>query len=175
MLIRRGMSGPPTDGGRGLGAVLAPALPAIPDAGRVEGAADDVVLDRGQVLHLAAPDEHDRVLLEVVADARDVSRDLHAVGQPDAGNLAQRRVRLLGRHRAHLEADATLLRGARDGLLALLEAVPVLAHGGRLDLGDLALAAVTHELADGRHGDAGPFEFRFGGTGWLAGPPAPRD
>src|SRR6266545_1642839 len=137
MLIRRGMSGPPTDGGRGLGAVLAPALPAIPDAGRVEGAADDVVLDRGQVLHLAAPDEHDRVLLKVVADARDVSRDLHAVGQPDAGNLA---------------------------------------HGGRLDLGDLALSPVAHELADGRHGDAVSFRLpvRWRPVGRSV-PPAPRD
>ena len=97
------------------------------------------------------------MLLQVVADARDVGRDFHLVRQPHARDLAQRRVRLLGRHGAHLKADATLLRGARDGLLALLEAVPVLAHGRRLDLGDLALAAVAHELGDGRHGDAAPF------------------
>src|SRR6266542_3274487 len=52
ILIRRGMLGPPADSRRGLGAVLAPALLAIPDAGRVERAPDDVVLDRRQVLHL---------------------------------------------------------------------------------------------------------------------------
>ena len=104
-----------------------------------------------------AADQHDRVLLEVVPDARDVGGDLHLVGQAHARDLAQRRVRLLGRHRAHLETDATLLRGAGNRLLALLQAVPVLAHGRRLDLGDLAGSAVSHELADRWHGDAGPF------------------
>jgi hypothetical protein len=49
-------------------AVLAATLLAVADAGGVEGAADDVVLDRRQVLHLAAAHEDDRVLLEVVAD-----------------------------------------------------------------------------------------------------------
>src|SRR5688572_29684512 len=92
-----------------LGAVARATLLAVAHAGRVERAADDVVLDRGQVADLAAANQHDRVLLQVVADARDVGRDLVAVGQADAGDLAQRRVRLLGRHRAHLEADATLL------------------------------------------------------------------
>ena len=114
-------------------------------------------LTDGQVLDPAAADEHDRVLLQVVPDARDVGRDLHLVGQAHAGDLAQRGVRLLGRHRAHLKADAALLRGARDRHLALPQAVPVLAHGRRLDLGDLALAAVAHELADRRHEDAAPF------------------
>src|SRR4249920_2711409 len=63
--------------GSGLGPVLGAALLAVAHAGSVEGAADDVVLDRGQVLDLAAPDQHDRVLLQVVADARDVGGDLH--------------------------------------------------------------------------------------------------
>src|SRR3954469_5239306 len=68
--------GPSADRRRGLGAVLAATLLAVPHAGSVEGAADDVVLDRGQVLDPATPNEDDGVLLEVVADARDVGRDL---------------------------------------------------------------------------------------------------
>src|SRR5690606_19760522 len=44
---------------RALGAVLRTGLTAIGDAGRVEGAADDVVLHAGQVLDAAAADEHD--------------------------------------------------------------------------------------------------------------------
>ena len=87
----------------------------------------------------------------------DVGRDLHLVGQPHAGDLAQRRVRLLRRHRAHLQADAALLGGARNRGLALVEAVPDLAHRRSLDLRDLRLPAVAHELADRRHGDAVPF------------------
>src|SRR5262245_30957567 len=99
---RRGMlAGPRT--GRRLGAVLGAALLAVTDPGRVEGATDDVVLDRRQVLHPTATDQDHRVLLEVVADARDVGGDLHLVREPDAGDLAERRVRLLGRHRSHLE------------------------------------------------------------------------
>src|SRR6478609_7711803 len=137
---RRGMLAGPRSG-RGLRAVLAATLLAVAHAGGVERAADDVVLDRRQVLHAATADEDHRVLLEVVADARDVGRDLHLVGQPHARDLAQRRVRLLGRHRPDLQAHAPLLGGTRDRHLAASQAVPVLAHGRRLDLLDLGLAA----------------------------------
>src|SRR6188768_850604 len=147
MLVRRGML-------LGLRAVLAAALLAVAHTGGIERAADDVVLDRREVLHAATEDQDHRVLLQVVADARDVGRDLHAVGQAHAGDLAQGGVRLLGRHGPDLQADPPLLGGARDGDLALPQAVPVLAHGRRLDLRDLAFAAVAHELADRRHEDA---------------------
>src|SRR5450759_898943 len=149
-----------------LRAVLRAALLAVADAGRVERAANDVVLDRREVLHAAAPDEHDGVLLEIVADPRDVGRDFHLVGEPDSGDLAKGRVRLLRRHRADLQADTALLGGTRDRHLALVEAVPDLAHRRGLDLRDLRLPAVAHELADRRHGDAVPFS-------WSAGPAAP--
>src|SRR6476469_5885909 len=80
-----------------LGAVAAASLLAVLHALGVERAADDLVANAGKVLHTAATHEHDRVLLEVVALARDVGRDLHAAGEADAGNLAQRGVRLLRR------------------------------------------------------------------------------
>src|SRR5258708_17091931 len=81
---------------RPLGAVLRAALLAAGDADRVERAADDVVADAGEVLD-AAPADHDhRVLLQIVADAGDVAGHFHPVGQANAGDLAQRRVRLLG-------------------------------------------------------------------------------
>src|SRR5262245_21852953 len=75
MLVRRGIGGSLLPAG--LRAVLAATLLAVAHAGRVKGAADDVVLDRGEVLHPATTHEHDGVLLQVVADARDVGRDLH--------------------------------------------------------------------------------------------------
>src|SRR5688500_17909792 len=148
-----------------LGAVLAATLLAVAHAGSVEGAADDVVLDRREVLDAAAANEDHRVLLEVVADARDVGRDLHLVGQAHARDLAQRGVRLLGRHRPDLQADPALLRGALDRHLAASQAVPVLAHGRRLDLLDLVLPAVAHELTDRRHEDV---SFRFSRAGAVA-------
>src|SRR3990170_2760138 len=134
-----------------LGAVQRATLLTVAHAGGIERAADDVVLDRRQVAHPPSPHEHDAVLLEVVADARDVGGEFLLVGETHARDLAKGRVRLLGRHRAHLEADATLLRGAWDRLRTLAEAVPVLAHGRRLDLLEGTLAALAHELADRRH------------------------
>src|SRR5947209_1141164 len=100
----------------GLHAVLRAGLLAVRDAGGVERAANDLVAHARQVLDAAASHEHDRVLLEVVALARDVARDLHAVGQPHAGDLAQRRVRLLRRGGVDADADAAAL-GRREHLL----------------------------------------------------------
>src|SRR5437588_12226104 len=79
-----------------LRAVTAAGLLAVADAGCVEHAADDLVADARKVLHPAATHEHDRVLLQVVADAGDVGGDLLAGGETDTGDLTQRRVRLLG-------------------------------------------------------------------------------
>src|SRR5256714_15176759 len=78
-----------------LGAVLRTALLAPFGAGRVEGAADHVVADTGQVFDAAAADQDDRVLLEVMPDPGDVGGDLLAGGQTNAPELPQRRVRLL--------------------------------------------------------------------------------
>src|SRR3954469_815348 len=93
-----------------LGAVAAASLLAVLDALGVEGAADDLVADAGEVLHPAAADEHDRVLLEVVTDTRDVGGDLDAAGQAHAGDLAQGGVRLLRGGRVDARADASALR-----------------------------------------------------------------
>src|SRR5438270_13996229 len=85
----------------GLHAVLRAGLLAVADAGGVQRPADHLVAEPRQVLDAPAADQHDRVLLQVVALAGDVGADLHTVGQPDAGHLAQRRVRLLRRGRIH--------------------------------------------------------------------------
>src|SRR5437899_1112769 len=90
-----------------LGAVVGTALLAVPGAGRVQRAPDDVVANARQVLDAAAANEDDRVLLQVVTDARDVRRDLDAVAEPDAGHLAQRGVGLLPRRRVDAHAHAT--------------------------------------------------------------------
>src|SRR4051812_40027546 len=95
-----------------LGAVAATGLLAVADPGRIEGAADDLVADAGKVLHAATAHEHDGVLLQVVALAGDVGRDLHTAGQPHTGDLPERRVRLLGRVRVDAGAHPTALRSA---------------------------------------------------------------
>src|SRR5678815_2856162 len=80
-----------------LGAVFRTGLLAVLHALGVERAAHDVVAHAGQVLHATAPDQHHRVLLQVMALAADVADHFEAVGEAHLGHLAQRRVRLLGR------------------------------------------------------------------------------
>src|SRR5207302_3367612 len=94
----------------GLGAIARTGLLAVADAGGVEGAPDDLVADAGQVLHASPTDEHDRVLLQIVPDARDVGRDLDAAGQTDARDLPEGRIRLLRRGGPHARAHAAALR-----------------------------------------------------------------
>src|SRR5688572_22408388 len=95
---------------RALRAILRPTLFPSLHAHGVQRAADDVISHSRKILYAAAADEHQRVLLQVVADAGDVGRHLDAVGEPDARHLAQRRVRLLRGLREHADTDATLLR-----------------------------------------------------------------
>src|SRR4051812_19655721 len=97
-----------------LGAVLRARLLTVAHAAGVERGTDDLVADARQVLDAAAANEHDRVLLKVVALARDVGGDLLAVREADAGHLPEGRVRLLRGSREDARADAPLLRGALE-------------------------------------------------------------
>src|SRR5262245_6708259 len=92
-----------------LGSVFRAPLLAVGHALRVEHAADDVVAHTRQVLDAAAADHHHRLLLQVMALARDVADHLKAVGEPYLGNLAQRRIGLLRRRCIDARADAALL------------------------------------------------------------------
>src|SRR3982751_787058 len=130
----------------GLHAVLRAGLLAVGHACGVERPADDLVAHARQVLDAAAANEHDRVLLQVVALARDVARDLHAVRQPHAGDLPQSRVRLLRRGRVDARADAAALR-SREDLLAALARLETRRRQLLLGL----LAALADELVDARH------------------------
>src|SRR6185503_229354 len=120
-----------------LGAVFRAALVAAVDARCVERSTDDVIADTRQILHTAAANEHDRVLLQVVAFAGDVGGDFEPVGQTHTCHFAERRVGLLGSGGVNAGADATLLGiGLERGRLFLLLNVA---------------AALTNELIDCRH------------------------
>src|SRR3954468_15762417 len=129
-----------------LHAVLRAGLLAVGHPGGVERAADDLVADARKVLDAAAAHEHHGVLLEVVALARDVDRDLHRVGEPHTGHLAKRGVRLLRRRRVHARAHATPLRSGH-ALLTTLAGLQ--ARGRELLLG--GLAALADKLGGRRH------------------------
>src|SRR6185312_14429558 len=64
---------------RTFGAVFRSALLAVLDALGVEDAAENVVAHAGQILDAAAADHHHRVLLKIVAFARNVADQLEAV------------------------------------------------------------------------------------------------
>src|SRR2546423_15217110 len=98
-----------------LGAVAAAGLLAVAHARGVEGAAHDLVADAGQVLHPAAADEHDGVLLQVVTHAGDAGGDLDPARQADTGDLAQGRVWLLLGGRVHAGPDPSPLGRALAG------------------------------------------------------------
>ena len=93
-----------------LGTVLAAALGAAFNTGGVEGAADDVIAYTGKVFHTATAYHDDRVLLQVVALARDIGVNLLAVGQADTSNLAHSRIRLLRCGRVDTNTHTATLR-----------------------------------------------------------------
>src|ERR1700740_1802228 len=70
-----------------LGSVLRPALLTVGHAHRIQRAAHNVIAHTRKILHTAAADQHNRVLLQVVADAGNVGGDLNPVGLPDTSHL----------------------------------------------------------------------------------------
>jgi hypothetical protein len=105
---------------RALGAVLGAGLLTVLDALKVEAAANDVVTHTRQVLHTAAANQNNRVLLQVVTLTADVRNDLETVGQTNLRNFTQRGVRLLRSRGVNTGANAPLLRACLErGNLAL--------------------------------------------------------
>src|SRR5487761_1182345 len=141
---RRGISGSPSRL-LALGPVLAARLLPGLGPGRVQGSPHDVVSNSRQIFYLAAPDQHHRVLLQVVTDPRDVGGDLRLGGQPPPTPLAERRVGLLGGGGEYAHAPPALLRRSLEG--------------GRLGLLDHRPATFADQLLDG-----GQVEFDLWGT-----------
>src|SRR3954471_44657 len=120
-----------------LRAVTAAGLLAVADTLGVQRTADDLVANAREVLHPATAHEHDRVLLQVVADARDVRRHLDLAAELHTSDLAQRRVRLLGGGGVHARAHAAPLRTSLQRR--------------RLGLARLRLSALSDQLLDRGH------------------------
>ena len=101
-----------------LGAGLHTALYAL----GIQSAADDVVTHTGKVLNTTTANQNYRVLLQVMADTRNVSGNFHAIGQTHTGDLTQCGVRLLGAGDTNSSTYATLL-GGRYGSSLVLQGV----------------------------------------------------
>src|SRR5581483_2961321 len=129
-------------------AVFAAAALTVLHTAGVERAADDVIAHARQVLHAATANQHHGVLLQRVALAGDVCRHLDAVREANTRHFAQRRIRLFGRHRAHLRAHAALLRRANVAPRMVGERVVHHAQRRRLALLAGGLAPLADQLAD---------------------------
>src|SRR5262245_7733652 len=126
---------------RALGAVFRTALPARAHACTVERAAYRVIAHARQILHASAADHHDGVLLQVVSLAADVARDLVAVDEAHARDLAHSGVGLLRRRRVDARAHAALLGTALQRRYGAFLA--------------FARARLAHELIHSRHARPG--------------------
>src|SRR5712675_750257 len=93
-----------------LGAVFRTALTAVFDALGVERTADDMIAQTREILDPPTADQDNRVLLQVVTLARDVTRHLKAVGEPHARHFAQSGIGLFRRGRVDARAHPALLR-----------------------------------------------------------------
>src|SRR6266478_10224 len=102
---------------RGLGplrSVLRSSLLTVLHARGVQRSAHDVIPHSRQILHAATAHQHDGVLLQVVADAGNISRHFNRIRQANARHFAQRRVRFLRGLRVHTNAHPPLFRAARQ-------------------------------------------------------------
>jgi hypothetical protein len=79
------------------------------DTEGVEDASNNVVANTRQVANAPAADQDDGVLLKIVVLTRNIGSNLATIRQTDAGDLAQSRVGLLGRHGADTKADPASL------------------------------------------------------------------
>src|SRR4029078_757648 len=75
----------------------------------VERSPHNVITHARKVFDATAPHEHDRVLLQVMPYARNVSGDFHSVRQPHARNFSKRGVRFLRCRCIHTQTHSAFL------------------------------------------------------------------
>ena len=124
---------------------------ALLDAARVKFAPHNGILHT-DVFHATAAQQHDRVLLEVMALARDVGGYFHAVGQPDTSDFADGGVRFPRRLGGYLSAHAPLEGGRIKGR-AIRECIKTAGERRHGRLGRLRFTTFLRKLIDGSHGD----------------------
>ena len=95
-----------------LRAIFGAALLASFHTGRIKNAADDMVTNAREVLDAASANQHDRVLLQVVAFSRNIRRDDDTVRKLYTSHLAQGRVRFLRGRSVDTRAHSPTLRAS---------------------------------------------------------------
>ena len=96
---------------RAFRSVLRAALPPISHSRCIQNAPDGVITNTGQILYASPTNQHDGMLLEIVALATDVTSNLKAIRQSYSGDLPERRIRLLRSGCIHSRTHPPFLRG----------------------------------------------------------------
>jgi len=131
---------------RSLGSVLGATLLPVVDPGRIEGSANDVIPDAGQVSDSAATYQHNGVLLKVVSLSRNVGGYLSIIAETHPADLPQRGIRLPRRQRFDDRTHAALLwRPLQLDSSLLQRVIPELQVGRLGPLLDLR-TALMHQL-----------------------------
>ena len=110
-----------------------------------------MVANTGKVLYTTATDQHYAVLLQVMADTRNVSGSLDAVGKPYSCYFTQRGVGLLGGRGTDRGSNTTLLGRILIGHYTLL-GIPALQQCRRGRLLLYGFSALANQLVKGWHG-----------------------
>ena len=119
------------------------------EPGGVELATHDRVL-HADVLDPPTTKQNDRVLLQIVAHARNVGGNLHPVGESNTGDLTDSRVRFPRSLRSHFRTHATL-EGGRIKSWSVLECIKTTSERGLTRLRRFVFTTSLGELIDGGH------------------------
>ena len=122
---------------RSFRSVLRATLPPVSYSRCIQNTPDGVITNTGQVLYASPTNQHDGMLLEIVALATDVTGNFKAIRQSHSGDLPERRIRLLRSGRIHPSTHPPFLRG-----------LPQRRHGRFLDL---PVTRLPHKLVECWH------------------------
>src|SRR4051812_12861694 len=96
-----------------------------------------MVTNTRQIFHTTAANQHDRVLLEVVANTRDIGGHFYSIGEAHTSHLPESRIRLLRRSGVNTSANTAALRtGLQRWACSLVSGRP---------------SPLTNKLIKGRH------------------------
>ena len=79
----------------------------------IQNAPDGVITNTGQILYAPPANQHDRMFLEIMALATDVTGNFKAVRQSHSGNLPECRIRFLRSGRIYPSTHPSFLWGLR--------------------------------------------------------------
>lgn len=137
--------------------VLGAGLHSAVNALSIKSSANDVITHTGKILNTAASDKNNGVLLQVVAYAGDIRRNLDSVCQTNSGKLSESRVGLFGCVGLDDCANTALL-GRIVVSHNILLGVKTFSESGSLRLFLKSFSAVAHKLVKGWQVCAPPYK-----------------